>query len=292
MNNFLLFFLLVIISPIVQCQTKFDKQAHRGGRGAMPENTIAAMKYALDLGTTLELDLSFSKDKKVIVSHDKYISSVFASDAAGNPVTKEDAKKLALYNMDYDEIVKYDVGMRPHPLFPNQKKMPATIPLFANLIDSVEMYAKQHKLPAPRYNIEAKMAAPEDENIDDFREEFIKSIMSIVQSKNIGKRIMLQSFDVKMLQILHRDYPQIKTSYLVSKIDLKNDLEKLTFIPTIYSPNYTGVTKAIVDQCHKKGMKVIPWTPNTKQEIEKLKRDGVDGIITDYPELFNNLGDN
>lgn len=286
MNKYLLFFILVIVSPIVQAKSKLDKQAHRGGRGAMPENTIAAMKYALDLGVTLEMDLSFSQDKKVIVSHDNYISSVFALDEAGNPIAKEDEKKLRLYNLNYDEIARYDVGMKPHPLFPDQRRMPATIPLFATMIDSVEAYAKQKRLPAPRYNIEAKLAAPANENIDIFREEFIKSIMDIVRAKKIGRRIMLQSFDVKMLEIVHRDYPKIKISYLVSKIDLENNLKKLTFKPTIYSPQYPGVTKALVDECHKRRIKVIPWTPNTKQEIEKLKADGVDGIITDFPELF------
>lgn len=285
-NKYLLFFLLSLVSPIVQSQCKFDKQAHRGGRGAMPENTIAAMKYALDLGMTLEIDLSFSKDKQVIVSHDNYISSVFALDPAGNPLKKEDEKTLKLYNMDYSEIVKYDVGLKPHPQFPNQLNMAATIPLLANLIDSVENYAKEKNLPAPKYNIEAKMAAPMDDKADIFREEFIKSIINIVKEKKIENRMMLQSFDVKMLQIVHRDYPEIEISYLVAKIDFENDLEKLNFKPAIYSPNYTNVTKELVEQCHKKGIKIIPWTPNTKEEIEKLRSDGVDGIITDFPELF------
>ena len=263
----------------------FDKQAHRGGRGLMPENTIAAMKNALDLGTTLEMDLSYTKDGKVIVSHDNYISSVFALDADGHAMLKADEKKNRLYHLTYDEIQQFDVGLKPHPEFPEQKKMPAHIPLFSDLLDSVEAYAKTNHLKPPRYNIEAKLAVPADVNTDAFREEFIRKIAAIIQKKKIAKRMMLQSFDVGMLEIVHRDY-NIKTSYLVSKNDLKINLSKLTFQPDIYSPYYKLVTEELVRQCHQKGMKIIPWTVNTKEEIENLKAMGVDGIISDFPNLF------
>ena len=64
-------------------------------------------------------------------------------------------------------------------------------------------------------------------------------------------------------------------------------LKALGFTPSIYSPAYQLVTKELIAKCHAQNIKVIPWTVNTKAEIEKFKTMGVDGIITDYPNLFD-----
>jgi glycerophosphoryl diester phosphodiesterase len=64
-------------------------------------------------------------------------------------------------------------------------------------------------------------------------------------------------------------------------------LKILGFIPTIYSPAYAKVTEEMIKNCHDKKIKIIPWTVNDKAKIEELKKMGVDGIITDYPDLFN-----
>ena len=67
---------------------------------------------------------------------------------------------------------------------------------------------------------------------------------------------------------------------------LQQQLDALGFVPTIYSPHYSLVTPELLAACRSKGMKLIPWTVNTKAEIERLRQLGVDGIITDYPNLF------
>jgi glycerophosphoryl diester phosphodiesterase len=80
-------------------------------------------------------------------------------------------------------------------------------------------------------------------------------------------------------------------SFLVDKETGKLDeqLRLLGFIPDTYSPAYKNVTKELVDACHQKHIKVLPWTPNTKEEIKVLLDMGVDGVITDYPDLFSNF---
>ena len=70
------------------------------------------------------------------------------------------------------------------------------------------------------------------------------------------------------------------------KRTLDEQLKELGFVPVVYSPHYSLVTPALVKLCHQKGIKIIPWTVNTKLEIERIKSVGVDGIITDYPDLF------
>ena len=70
--------------------------------------------------------------------------------------------------------------------------------------------------------------------------------------------------------------------------DLEGQLKRLGFVPSVYSPNHSLVDEELVKQCHDKGMKIIPWTVNDKKQINKLRKMGVDGIITDYPDLFRN----
>ncbi len=71
------------------------------------------------------------------------------------------------------------------------------------------------------------------------------------------------------------------------KRSLEEQVKALGFIPTIYSPAYQLVNEELVKKCHEQNMKIIPWTVNDKETIKKLKTMGVDGIITDYPNLFN-----
>ena len=113
--------------------------------------------------------------------------------------------------------------------------------------------------------------------------------MKVIKTKEIEKRVIIQSFDVRTLQVLHKNYPGIKTSLLIGSSDkggLEDQLNRLGFIPTIYSPDYSLVDKALVDSCHEKKIKLVPWTVNDGPTIGRLKDMGVDGIITDYPDLF------
>jgi len=66
-------------------------------------------------------------------------------------------------------------------------------------------------------------------------------------------------------------------------------LQQLGFTPSAYSPNFALVTPSLVQQCHDKKMKIIPWTVNDLAEMKRLQQMGVDGIISDYPNLFRQL---
>ncbi|HUM66714.1 MAG TPA: glycerophosphodiester phosphodiesterase family protein [Chitinophagaceae bacterium] len=102
----------------------FNKEGHRGTRGLMPENVIPSMYKALDHRVnTVEVDVVISKDKKVVVSHDVYFHPDITTTPDGKSLDSKEAAKHLLYTMDYDSIKKYDVGLKPYPLFPRQKKM-------------------------------------------------------------------------------------------------------------------------------------------------------------------------
>ena len=269
----------------------FDKQGHRGSRGLMPENTIPAMYKAIDLGvTTLEMDVVISRDKQVVVSHDPYFNADITTPPEGGQLTKKEGSSRLLYSMDYDSIKRYDVGLKPHPNFPRQQKIAVHKPLLSELIRASEAYAKDKGVASLWYNIETKSNPSGDGTKHPAPEEFVDLLVDVIQKEGITDRTVIQSFDPRTLQVVNRKYPHIKTSYLIEATELKSldgHLKDLGFTPFALSPHFTLVTPQLVKACHEKGMKVIPWTLNTKDQINVAKAAGVDGIITDYPDLFD-----
>lgn len=268
----------------------FDIQGHRGCRGLMPENTIPAMFTALDLGvTTLEMDVVVSKDNKVVVSHEPWFDAVITTKPDGSFIKPAEAMQYNIFQMNYDEIAKYDVGMKPHPRFPQQQKIKAIKPLLADLFDSVAESMKTRRRPFPYFNIETKCLPAGDGRFHPKPAEFIELLMAVIKEKQLEERVIIQSFDFRTLKYLHEKYPSIKTAMLIEDSDVNDfdgQLNRLGYTPQVYSPNHTLVDDELVKQCHDKGIKIIPWTVNDKKQINKLKKMGVDGIITDFPDLF------
>ena len=270
----------------------FDLQGHRGCRGLMPENTIPAMIREIDLGvTTLELDVVITKDKKVLVSHEPWFEAEITTKPDGSFIKPAEAMQYNIFQMNYDEIVKYDVGMKLHPRFPQQQKLKAIKPLLADLFDSVTENMKTRRRPFPYFNIETKCLPAGDGRFHPETAEFVELLMAVIKEKQVEERVIIQSFDIRTLQYLHEKYPSIKTSILIEDSD-ENDfdgqLNKLGYTPEYYSPNHTLVDEKLVKQCHDKGMKMIPWTVNDEKQFKKLKKLGIDGVITDYPDKIKN----
>jgi glycerophosphoryl diester phosphodiesterase len=272
-------------------QSEFDKQGHRGCRGLLPENTIPAMLHAIGLGvTTLEMDVVITKDKQVVLSHEPFFNHEIATKPDGTPVTAAEEKSLNIFQMNYEQVKKYDVGLRPHPRFPEQQKIAAYKPLLSEVFDAVKNDMMTRRRPFPFYNIETKCSPAADGQYHPQPGEFVELLMAVVKSKQLEEMVTIQSFDFRSLQYLHQHYPAIKTAMLIEGNDQRNldqQLKYLGFTPTIYSPAYQLVNADLVKQCHDKGMKIIPWTVNEKEQITALKKLGVDGIISDYPNLFN-----
>lgn len=281
-----IFLSLLIIGGTAVAQQKIDVQAHRGGRALLPENTIPAMIHAIDLGVrTLELDCVISADNKVVVSHDLYMSAAFMRTPEGKDIDKKGEKGYALYKMKYDSIRKYDAGTKPHADFPDQQKMKAYKPLLSELIDSVEAYVKRHHLKPVYYNIETKCSPDGDGTYHPKPDVFTSLVMDVINKKHIAARTTIQSFDVRTLQIIHKDHPKQKLALLISNKDgFEANLKVLGFTPDIYSPHYLTVTPDLVKDAHEKKVAVLPWTVNETSDMEKMISFGVDGIITDCPD--------
>jgi glycerophosphoryl diester phosphodiesterase len=266
----------------------FSVEAHRGGRGLVPENTIIAMKHAVDLGvTTLEMDTHVTSDHEVVVSHDDYLSSQFILKPSGEKISKKEEKSLIIYKMNYADLRKYDVGSKFYDKFPEQKKINTYIPRLSELIDSVQTYIKEKHKKQPFYNIETKCDVKGDGIYNPEPEQFVKLLMDVVMKKNIAPYTVIQSFDKRTIQLIHKQYPAVRTSYLINnKKSFEENIAELGYKPFIYSPEHKLVTAELVAKCHALQIKIIPWTANTKADIQRLKSLKVDGIITDYPNLL------
>ncbi|WP_202621807.1 glycerophosphodiester phosphodiesterase [Pontibacter russatus] len=269
----------------------FDAQGHRGARGLLPENTLPAMRAALDLGvTTLEMDAHISKDGQVLLSHDPYMNPDHELLPDGLEIIAADAKSYVLYDMNYADIRAFDVGSRGNSQFPEQQRMPAYKPLLSEVIDSTQAYIRRRQLPQVFYNIETKSKPDTDNKYHPEPEAFVDRLMEVIQEKNILPWVIIQSFDVRTLQVLHQKYPQVKTALLVSNNEgFGQNVRKLGFTPTIYSPAHHLTTPDLVKAAHQQGISVIPWTVNDLDDMRRLKQMGVDGIISDFPNLFREL---
>ncbi|MCL1674631.1 glycerophosphodiester phosphodiesterase family protein [Elizabethkingia meningoseptica] len=314
MKNVFFIAIFMVFTQLLPAQF-FDKQAHRGGKSLYPENTIPAMKNALKKNiTTLEMDLAITKDKKVILSHDSFLSPELVTKSDGTYIPKDSGFYYKIYDMPYAKIQTFDVGMKKLNNYPDQKKIKVQKPLFSGVIDACELYSRELKRPLPFYNIETKTRPFSDNIFHPEPQEFVDLMMKIILEKGIQERVIIQSFDPRTLEIIHKQYPKIMTALLVEKVDDKKivqqrshfenipiekfklypnhlngvagDMKFLSFTPTIYSPDHTLVTPELVKECHALGMKVIPWTVNSKERLQQLKTMGIDGIISDDPRIF------
>ncbi|MBO5419307.1 MAG: calcineurin-like phosphoesterase C-terminal domain-containing protein [Bacteroidales bacterium] len=264
-----------------------DVQAHRGGAGLMPENTIEAMKHALDMGVnTLELDLQISKDGLVVVSHDPYFHHRYAIRPDGSHVQKDDPKEY-IYTMPYSEVAKYDVGSRPSEVWPEKACVKTVKPLADDLIDFVENYTKEMGYSPVRYNIEIKSkdAAGEGQNWPTY-DRFVSECCKFLHSKHLGDRLVVQSFDVRALNYMNEKYPEFILSYLVDAKapDFDTYMAMLKFTPQWLSPHHTITDEDLVKKCHEKGMKIVPWTVDAPEDIRRILDLKVDAIISNYPD--------
>lgn len=267
----------------------FDVQGHRGARGLLPENTLPAFLKALELGvTTLEMDVVITKDAQVVVSHEPWFSSTICSLPSGEPVPAEAQMSYRIYDMTYEEVARFDCGRRGHPLFPRQEARAAVKPLLRDVLQAAETYAREHGLPPVRYNIETKSRPEGDGSFHPDPETFTRLLYDVLVEAGVLDRTILQSFDVRTLQAGRRIDPAWQLSLLVAREGdrgIEANLATLGFVPDVYSPDYRLVDAALVDEAHRRGMRVIPWTVNTLDAMRQLQSLGVDGLITDYPDL-------
>lgn len=270
-------------------QSGLDIQGHRGCAGLMPENTIPAFLRAVELGvTTIEMDIAVSMDGQLVISHEPWMSERICNHPDGKPVTKQEAKDLKLYRMKYAEIQSYDCGSRLNPDYPRQQKVNAVKPTLKMVARSIQKFAADNKYAIPRFNIEIKSNPDWYEEYTPGPQVFVELVVNELRRLGIEEQASIQSFDINVLEELNKiSDRRFRISYLVRKgRKMQKHLDKLSFRPDIVSPHLSLINHAAVALLHSKGIKVIAWTVNTRSDLEKLIETGVDGIITDYPDII------
>ncbi len=304
---------IVVLSTVgllAACATPFDIQAHRGGRGLAPENTLPAFMKALSLGvTTLELDVGVSADDQLVIAHDPHINPNLSRDASGQFLS---SMGPSLRSLRYADIRQYDVGRlkpgtRYAAQYPAQESFDGTVmPRLVELFARVKARGDRRT----RFNIETKIRPDRpDETADP--ETFVRLLLQAITQFELEGRVSIQSFDWRTLKRVQALAPQIPTVYLsVQQASFNNivnpsgpswtaglSLDAAGSVPrmvkqaggSVWSPDYRDLTLESIREAKALGLKVVAWTINDPSEMRRLRAMGLDGMLTDRPDLLINL---
>lgn len=237
---------------------------HRGAAGLAPENTLASIQLALDLGVDrIEIDVQQTKDNVVIVLHDRTLRRT--TTGTGYVKTK-----------DYEEIAQYSAGAKFNRHYGSEK-----VPTLDEVIKLID--GKVELLIETKYSF---MYYP---NIE-------RHIINVIKNNNAKDWCKVISFNDRALFRTHKLDPEIKIGKLFvgkhAKLPLSWDkgvnlkpLHRYHFVDEIIV-KHSYATANIIARVHEMGKPLHVWTVNDPETISKLVERGVDGIISDYPNLL------
>jgi len=249
--------------------TGIQVHGHRGARALLPENTIPAFEYAIAQGVdAIEMDVAVTKDDVPVISHDPVLNPSICRSPGGSHVIRE---------LTFEELGRWDCGSLVNPRYPRQTPVPgACIPS----LDEVLLLADRGQF---LFNIELKISALQPQYTPT-PARFAELVFQVIDRHKLRRRVMVQSFDFRVLHAMKALAPDIRLAAL-------DEDEKLGDFVTVarsagartIAPEKGMVTRARVAAAHQAGLQVIPWTANTPQEWDVLTAAGVDGIISDDP---------
>jgi len=237
---------------------------HRGAGGLAPENTLASIQLALDLGVDrIEIDVQQTNDNVIIVLHDRTLKRT--TNGFG-----------FIKSMNYADLLKYSAGIKFNKVYAEEK-----IPTLEQVIDLIN--GKVELL------IETKYSYLYYPNIE-------RHILNVIKNKNAFGWCKIISFNDRALFRIHKLNKEVRVGKLfVGKsvnLPLSYDttinfkpLERYHFVDEIIV-QHKYASKAFIDKVHQFGKELHVWTVNDPETIEKLIEKGVDGIISDYPNLL------
>lgn len=257
---------------------------HRGARGLEPENTLKAFEEALKLGAKgLEMDLFMTKDGQVVVTHDATISSDLCLAPNGNPLDEQESGRLKIYQLNYEQIKPFDCGSVDNTDFPAQENTEAHIPLLEDVIEKASRYSSPQ---APLvYLMEIKSDPSTDGHTHPAPAFFVKQVLEIIASKKAEKEAVIISFDKRVLLEVRKQNKHIRVGLSIVELpSLDHELEELGFVPDVLCPLHKKLNKEFMEKAWTRGLTVIPWTVNKKEDQQRVLELQVDGLITDYPD--------
>ena len=300
-------FLVALAVAAATPASAFDLQAHRGGRGLRPENTLAAFENAIRLGvTTLELDIAITADGVPVISHEPYLFAGLARDGDGKWLQQNGP---LIRSLTLAQLQRFDVGrLNPshsygRPFTDQQPRDGERIPTLASLFDLVR------RLGADRiqFDIETKVF-PDRPNDTLAPDEFVPILLGAIRDAGVTDRVMIQSFDWRTLKIVQRLEPRIRTVFLTIESSNMNNVASPAWTAgmaradypsvadmvhaagaSVWSPNQRNIDASAVAHAHALGLLLIPWTVNDPADMRRLIDWKVDGIITDRPDRLREV---
>ena len=286
----------------------FDLQGHRGARGLAPENTLAGFAKALAIGIdTLETDIAISRDGQLVISHDPALNPDITRGPDGQFLA---ARGPVIWHTDFAELRRYDVGrLKPGTRYASQypqqvaadgERLPTLAELFA--------LVKQSGNTRVRLALETKITptAPDDTAAP---EPFARALIQAIRAAGMAERSSILSFDWRTLQIVQREAPEIATVYLTAQQRWLDNIgaDKAEASPwtagfkhadhgsvpklikaaggRIWSCFHGDLDAAKVREAKALGLTVLAWTVNEPAHIARVLDLGVDGIVSDRPDL-------
>ena len=284
-----------------------DVQGHRGARGLLPENTLPGFARALELGvSTLELDLGLSRDGALVVSHNPRVSPELCTHADGREI---EGLGPRIQDLSLAELRRFDCGSKnPSPgRFPEppRRNLPGTwMPTLGEVFELVRDQGDEDV----RFNIEVKVAPGSADHPE--LEAIVQAVVQEIRAHQLLQRSTLQSFDWQALRLGKQLEPRLRTAALLAgdtlqkewlagldpegrdMLDLLDLLKAADAFVDDFSPYWEHLVPgkyyggAAVSDYQEAGFPVIPWTINDEATLRRLISLGVDGLITDRPDLL------
>jgi len=254
---------------------------HRGARASMPVKTIPAFAFAVENGAdVLEMDVVATADDILVVHHDLKINANLCRNRDGSRIEES----LWIRSLSFEQVKSFDCGSSSHPQFPKQRQIPGTkIPSLMEVFEWVKG-SKLAMAGQVKFNIEPK-SVPADSIRSPSPSSYARLLVDVIHQFEFEKRVIIQSFDHRVLREVKEIQPKILTSALIAQNYLI-DLVRVARIASadIISPNAEWITREQVKTLRAIGLKVIPWTVNDPEDWRRMADFDIDGIITDDPK--------
>ena len=287
---------------------------HRGAAGLAPENTLAAFSKALEIGVDgVELDVQLSADGIAVVHHDFQLNPDITRTAAGEWL--QSGNRLPIKELTLAELKSYDVGrLKPETTYANRypKQEPADgerIPTLQEVI----LLLKGGGDDQTQLWIEIK-TSPEEPEVSKSPEPVADAVVAVLREEAFLDRARILSFDWRALVYVQKTAPEIPTAYL-SPIGTRwvsvrtgepgpaqwtAGIDVGVFEGSIpraveaaggryWAPNHMTIPPEFVQEAHQLGLRVIVWTPDSRQQMLGLMEMGIDGIMTNRPDILRSV---
>ncbi len=299
-----------VLATLLLCTSAlaFDLQGHRGARGLLPENSLPSFELAMKLGvTTLELDIAITSDGVLVVHHDLELNPNHTRDAQGRWLEQSSPP---IHRMTLAEVQAHDIGrIRPGTRyaaqFPDQQPMDGTrVPRLADLFDLVKRLGNDRI----RFAIETKVR-PDSPDKTLPPEAFATALVAEIRKAGMQQRVQILSFDWRTLQVVQRIAPEMPTVYLSAQQSWTDNIgagkpegsawvagfqhREHGSVPRMvkaaggstWSVFHADLDAAKLREAQALGLKVLVWTVNDAPTMARLIDMGVDGLITDRPDI-------